>query len=136
MSAWYVRSLSREWAESAGALYGVPYYDTINKYQDPDDETWFTLGFNSVEHIGTFCDPNYEEVGFVDVVFMGKSGTGDENTIKAVEQVIPSLMNFIDPTGGLAYESYEPIQEFSNGDADSTYRVIVSINYRYIIKSR
>jgi hypothetical protein len=131
MSASYIRRLVREWCNSASVASNIPFYDTINVYGDHNDDVWFTIQFNSTDHEATFCAPNYHEVGFIDFVFMAKSGLGDLPAVTAAEVIIPTIMSYLDPSDKLSLLSHEPIQEYSRGDADSTYRIGVQVDYRY-----
>lgn len=131
MSASYVREKVREWCESASSAEMIPFYYTINTRQDPSDIIWFTVQFNAIDHEGTFCQPGYVELGFFDLIFLAQPGNGDLPAVYAVEKIIPVMLNYIDPKKHLTVESFEPIQEYSRGDADSTYRVGVQMNYRY-----
>lgn len=123
----------KEWCESASTATGIPFYYTINLQQDPKDDAWFTIQFNSIDHEGNFCKLEYMELGFIDVILLSTPGKGDLIAITALESIVPVLMDYADPNRRLTLESYEPIQEYSRGDADSTYRVGVQINYRYNI---
>lgn len=134
MSASYIRELVRQWAQQAAVAQAVPFYDTINKSEDPSDSIWFTVEFNSLSHEGHFCEKNYFEQGYIDVVFISEPGTGDLPAVQAAEKVVPMIMGFSDPNDRLSLESYEPIAEYSQGSADSSYRVGVQVNYRYAIK--
>lgn len=131
MSSGYVRTLTRQWCNSAAVASNIPFYDTINVYGDHDEDIWFTVQFTSTDHESTFCDPNYQEVGFIDFVFMAKSGLGDMQAVNAAEIIIPMVLSYLDPSKKLSLLSHEPIQEYSRGDADSTYRIGVQVNYRY-----
>ena len=74
MSRKYVREKSREWIVKDSP---IPYYDTINLKEDPDDEFWCTLEFNhEFTEVDTFCRSR-KESGVIDIIVSGQPGTGD-----------------------------------------------------------
>ena len=133
MSASYVRSKTRQWAGEVSAASAVPFYETINTANNPTEDTWFTVSFTSEFNSGTFCDRGFIEQGFITVTVVAAPGTGDSDAVTAMEQIVPALMAKVDASGRLAYESYEPLQENSQGSADRDYRMTVIINYRHTL---
>ena len=131
MSASYVRSKTRTWAVEVSTASAVPFHETINTSTNPTEDTWFTVSFTSEFNDGTFCDRGFMEQGFITITVVAAPGTGDTTAITAMEKIIPALMAKVDPSGRLAYESYEPLQENSLGSADRDYRLTVIINYRH-----
>jgi hypothetical protein len=131
VSASYIRAKFRTWATEVAAATGLPFYDTINRQQNPADAVWWTCGFTSEFHEGTFCDRGYIETGFVTVIVVAEPGLGDLPAVQAMEQIVPALDAKIDPTQRLVLESYEPIDEQTAGSADQNYRVRCNINYRH-----
>ena len=133
MSASYVRSKTRQWAAEVATASTVPFHDTINIDITPTDILWFTITFVSEFNEGTFCDRGFIEEGFITITVVSAAGEGDTTAIAAMEQIIPKLMEKVDPSGRLAYEAYEPIQESTLGSADRDYRVSAIINYRHTL---
>ena len=133
MSASYVRSKTRTWAVEVSTASAVPFHETINTSINPTEDTWFTVSFTSEFNDGTFCDRGFMEQGFITITVVAAPGTGDTTAITAMEKIIPALMAKVDPSGRLAYESYEPLQENSSGSADRDYRLTVIINYRHVL---
>ena len=131
MSASYVRSKTRQWAGEVSATSAVPFHETINTSTNPTEDTWFTVSFTSEFNEGTFCDRGFIEQGFITVTVVAAPGTGDGDAVTAMELIIPALMAKVDASGRLAYESYEPLQENTQGSADRDYRMTVIINYRH-----
>ena len=131
MSASYVRTTMRKWCDEVATALSIPFYDTVNLEQMPSDNVWFTVSFVSEYHEGTFCNKEYLENGFITVTAVARPGRGDLEAIQALEQVVPALDAKIDPTGRLVLDSYEPIDEASNGSADKDYRVRVIMNYTH-----
>lgn len=128
MSSSYVRTKVRQWCNEIASATGVEFYDTVNVSVNPQDPVWFTVAFVSEMHEGTFCRPDFIEMGFVSVVFIAQPGTGDAACIAAVEAVIPALMAKTDTK--LSLSSFEPVDEDSLGSADKDYRMSVAVNYR------
>ena len=133
MSASYVRSKTRQWTAEVATATGVPFHETINTAGTPSDLVWWTVGFNAEFNDGTFCDRGFIETGFISVTIVAAPGEGDAAAVTAVEQIIPALMAKVDPSGRLAYESWEPIQESTQGSADRDYRLTSIINYRHTL---
>lgn len=128
MSASYVRNKVRQWCGEVAVATGIPFYDTVNVAVNPADPVWFTAAFVSEMHEGTFCRPNFVEMGFVSLVFVARPGTGDVACITAVEAVIPAIMLKEDTK--LSLINFEPVDEDSLGSADKDYRMSVAVNYR------
>ena len=133
MSASYVRSKTRQWAGEVSAASTVPFYETINTAISPTENVWFTVSFTSEFNEGTFCDRGFIEQGFITITVAAAPGTGDSAAVTAMEQIVPALMAKVDASGRLAYESYEPLQENTQGSADRDYRMTVIINYRHTL---
>ena len=131
MSASYVRTQTRTWCNEVATALGIPFYDTLNQEQSPTDNVWWTVGFTSEFHSGTFCKPDYIENGFLTVTVVARPGRGDIEAVQAMEQIVPALDAKIDPTQRLVLENYEPIDEASNGSADKDYRLRVIFNYQH-----
>ena len=129
MSASYVRSKIEQWCEEAAQTTTVPFYKTINIDVDPPDPVWWTVEFMSLYQEGLLCKRGYMEEGVARMVFIGQPGIGWEDTITAVESVIPELMGKVDPSRRLELTDYEPIAEESIGSAEPKYMVSVSITY-------
>ena len=127
MSSLYVREFFR----SKASGLGVPYFETVNTDQNPSVPLWATFEFNSeFSEVLSFCGDSMEE-GTVDVVVSALPGTGDANAIQAVENAATYLMQQQDETGRLVLLGSQPPDEYSQGSADRTYRVVVGINYRF-----
>ena len=133
MSASYVRSKTRQWAGEVSTASAVTFYETINTSISPTENVWFTVSFTSEFNEGTFCDRGFIEQGFITITVAAAPGTGDSAAVTAMEQIVPALMAKVDASGRLAYESYEPLQENSQGSADRDYRMTVIINYRHTL---
>jgi hypothetical protein len=131
MSASYVRSKVEQWCEEAAQLHNVPFYKTINLDVDPQDDVWFTVEFIALFHEGMLCRKEYMEQGVVRVVFIGQPGIGWEDTIRALELIVPELMGKIDPTQRLQLKEVEPTVEESLGSAEPSYMVSAAINYQH-----
>lgn len=128
MSSSYVRSKVRQWCAEIAVATGIPFHDTVNVSVNPSDDVWFTVSFVSEMLQGTFCRPDFIEMGFVSVVFVARPGIGDTAAVAAVEAVIPALMAKTDAK--LSLSNFEPVDEDSFGSADKDYRMSVAVNYR------
>jgi len=127
MSSKYVRDMIRGWAANCS----TPYYDTINLDQNPSDPVWFTIEFEvETSDMTTFCGHG-EEDGVFDLVFCGSAGSGDAAVIAAAEADAKVFLAQSDATGKLVVRRALPPEEFSSGDANNWYRVIVGLEYRY-----
>ena len=129
MSASAVRTQVRTWAAEVETSTGVPFYDTLNVVQSPTDNVWWTVSFTSEYHEGNFCEPNYIERGFVEVIVIAQPGRGDADAITAIEQIVPALMG--KDMNKVELVSYEPIDDVTGGSADASFRVRAIINYHY-----
>lgn len=130
MSRKYVRDMAREWIQTAST---IPYYDTINSEEDPQDPFWSTLEF-SHEYTDTtnYCN-SQEEHGVIDIVISGQPGTGDGDVLTYATEVAAKFMNNRDPSGKLTLLNDQAPEEFSGGAAKKYYQVIVGIEYIYLI---
>ena len=131
MSASFVRQKTEEWCGDISQLLGIPFYKTVNIEVNPSDPVWFTVDYISLFHEGLLCKRGYLERGIVRVVFAGEPGKGWEDTINAVEQVVPLLSDKLDPTRRFSWDSYEPIVEETDGSVNSGYMVSVAFNYLF-----
>lgn len=129
MSSRYVRTLFRTWCQSVATATGVPFYDTINQHQSPSDDTWWTVEFVADGHEGNFCDREYIERGFVDIIVRARPGIGDDTAFAAIEQIVPLLAANSDIH--LVIESYDPPNDDTGGSAEEAYGVVVQANYVY-----
>jgi hypothetical protein len=127
MSSLYVRNLVRGWA----ATSPTPFYDTINYEQNPNDNVWWTIEFE-IENSATetYCGEEIEE-GVIELVFCGQPGAGDGAVIAAAEAEGKRLLTQSDTTSQLCLVRAMPPEEFSAGDGDRWYRVVVGIEYQY-----
>jgi hypothetical protein len=132
MSALAARELVRGWAEEIAAETGAPFYDTINRDQNPSDAVWWTMEFFAGSNNGaTFCRDGYLEEGVIDLIFMGEAGTGDAALLTAAEAAIARFVARTDPDERLKIESYAPIAELTRGDGDPWYGIACSVSYTW-----
>jgi hypothetical protein len=126
MSSGYIRNMVRGWAASSP----TPFYDTINKEHTPNDPVWFTIEFQ-VEGSArdTYCGDESED-GVIELVFCGQPGNGDGAIIAAAEAEGKRLLLQSDPAEQLSLVRAMPPEEFSAGDGDRWYRVVVGIEYQ------
>lgn len=127
MSSKYVRDMLRGWLSGAT----TPFYETINEEQDPTEDLWFTVQFNvESSDLTTYCEDKIEE-GMIDLVFCGRPGIGDSAVIAAAETEASRVVASSDPAMKLVLRRALPPDEFSDGDGDPWYRVVIGIEYIY-----
>lgn len=131
MSSSYVRAKVRLWAAQVETATGVPFYDTINTHVSPTDDVWWTVEFFAETHEGNFCDRQYIENGYVDIVVAAQPGLGDAAALAAIEAVVPELNKKQDANNQLSLNDYTPPGEDTAGSADESYRLSVSMNYTF-----
>ena len=130
MSSRYVRSQFRSYLTGAT----LPVYDSINKTVTARDPIWMTYRFNAeYSEKNSYCG-DWAELGLIELIFMGKPGTGDDAVLQAAEAEAKRIYASTDPTGALVFESIQPPDELSDGDADAKYRIVIGIEYRYLSK--
>lgn len=129
MSRKYVRDIAREWIQPSSP---IPYIDTINIEEDPQDPFWCTLEF-SHEYTDTsnYCNAQ-EEHGVIEIVVSGIPGTGDAAVMEYATEIATKFMNNRDPSGKLTLLNDQAPEEFSDGDANKYYQVVIGIEYIYM----
>lgn len=131
MSTKYVRTLFRQWCNEVAVSESIPFYDTINIEQDPDEDVWFTVEFFAEDREGMYCDKAYQEYGSITVVVIAQPGTGDDGAITALEAIVPALWVKKDPNNMFWLEKWLPSFEDSAGSADREYRIGAIFQYRH-----
>lgn len=131
MSALYVRQTFEQWAQSVSVQTGVQFYNTVNETPTPSDPTWWTAEFIADEISGdTFCAPGYMESGTVYAIIIARAGLGYADAIGALEETVRALMDRVDTTNRLKWQSNQPVFEDSDGSADADYRVGAPLLYK------
>lgn len=129
MSRKYVRDMAREWIKESAE---IPYYDTINIEEDPQDQFWCTIEFShEYTDLNTYCNSK-EEHGVIDIIVSGQPGTGDEDVMEYATNIVNTFMNNRDPSGKLTLLYDQAPEEFSGGDANKYYQVTVGVEYLYL----
>lgn len=127
MSSLYVRQKVREWAELSAV--GIPYYDTINVEENPNDNIWFTAEFEpEFSEKNTFCGEISEE-GLITFVFEAAAGVGDEALLTAAQNAVKKILEQNDPSQDLVLEMDYAPDEYTGGTADTGYRISISVEY-------
>lgn len=130
MSSLYVRQQVRGWLSDPAMT--VPFYNTINEEQAPNDPIWATVDFSySDREVLTFCGGDVSEEGEFEVVYLGQPGTGDVALLTAAEADIKTLMAQRDPSNKLILTSRSAPDEFTQGDAQLEYGVSFFVEYTY-----
>lgn len=129
MSSFYVRQMVETWLKDPAMV--IPYYDTINEEQDPQDDMYCTGRFNSsFRETTTFCQGNTLEEGEVEVTYFGQAGIGDNALIQALEADMVTLMAQRDPDTKLTLTQRSAPFEFSGGSAGQKYGLSIYIDYQ------
>lgn len=130
MASLYVRQTVRTWLQDP--TMSVPFYNTTNEEQSPNDAIWSTIDFSFADReIMTFCGGDVSEEGEFEVVYLGQPGIGDVALLTAAEADIKTLMAQRDPTNKLILTSRSAPDEFTQGDAKLEYGVSFFVNYTY-----
>ena len=79
-------------AAEVAAFEGIPFYDTINREQNPSDPVWWSCLFIALENENTYCDDEYREVGQIVLIVSAQPGIGDADAVQAIEIIIPALL--------------------------------------------
>jgi len=130
VSSSYVRTLVRSWLVDSSI--DTPYYDTINKDQNPTDDNWFTAEFDtSFWERTVFCPVGWTEEGEVSLMFNGLAGVGDGSLLAKAEKDIKTLLSFRDPQNRLVITGIAGVNEFSGGTANMGYQLEYILTYQF-----
>lgn len=130
MSSLYIRQLFESWMKDPAM--NTPYYETVNKNQNPSDLMWVTAEFDHLyRETMTFCAGKTEESGEIELVFFGPAGEGYTNLLTAIEADMITLMAQRDPAQRLVLMSRSAPFESSGGDAAQDYNLSIFIDYVY-----
>jgi len=129
MSSRYVRTLVKGWL--LDPEMSVPYYQTINEEQNPQDQIWCTADFSSsFRDVITFCNGEISEEGEIEIEYFGLPGIGDDTLIQALEADMVILMARIDPQGKCTLMRRSAPFETSGGSAKLMYGLSVYVDYQ------
>lgn len=132
MSRGYVRETVRQLIASSGMV--TAFHESINQEENPTENMWFTIEFNSeLTDYSTFCGDKIE-TGVIAFVFSTLPGGGDTALIAAAESDIQLFMNSKDPSGKLVFTNDLAPEEFTGGDANKYYQVVIYVEYSYSFK--
>ncbi len=108
------------------------FYDTVNLNQDPDDDKWFTIEYNS-EHteLSTFCGDS-EETGLIDLIFNCPGGNGDD-VIEECERIAKEFLATyqLQKTKNLSFTRMVAPEGF-NHSTTRYFQVIIGVEYKYV----
>jgi hypothetical protein len=133
MSSSLVRKSSKNVANQvAAAEPDWKFYDTVNIDQDPIDDKWFTIEYNS-EHteMSTFCGES-EETGLIDLIFNCPGGDGDD-VIEECERIAKAFIN-IGQSLKLKNLSFTRMvaPEGFNHSTTRYFQVIIGVEYKFV----
>jgi len=132
MSRGYVRDTVRQMITSSGMV--IPFHESINYEVVPNENMWFTIEFNAENtQVDTYCRDR-TETGVIDFVFGVLPGQGDHDLIAAADSDIQKFMKSIDPNGKLVLLNDMAPEEFTGGDANQYYQVVIGVEYSYTFK--
>lgn len=124
MADLYVRNLVRSWLVSGV----VPYYDTVNIEQDPEEDLWCTVDWGfSFPSLMTYCGEVQHEGSFR-VLYFGLPGIGDQAVLAAAEIDMASLMSQMDPNKQLALIGISSAEDVLE---ENYFGVAYSVDYEY-----
>jgi hypothetical protein len=124
MANLYVRRLVKSWL-TAGA---VPFFDTVSREQNPNDDIWCTVDWGAPYRTKeSYCD-KFTEDGTISIVFFGLSGIGDDALLTAAEAAMVALMLKFDITGALVLLDHGVGIDFRQSDH---YCVEYQVPYEY-----
>ena len=129
MSSMYVRDMVRSWATNAGALLGLPFFDTVNREVDPQEPAWLTvqfLGGNNEQ--STYC--RQLERGTFDLMFFTRGGAGDASLSDA-EATVAEFMTNTDPSGLLQLRLAGPPEDFPAGGGVPWFVISFPVDYTF-----
>lgn len=130
MSSLYVRNTIRGWLNN-GTLT-APFYDTINKEQNPPEESWLTVDFEVIEREKlAFCDGEWREEGEVSLMFNGAAGVGDGQLLAIAEKDVKALLANRDATRQLIITGVQGVSELSAGSARQHYQIEYVLEYEF-----
>lgn len=128
MSSLYVRNLVRGWCENTAGLL-LPFYDTVNREQNPAEEAWSTLLFMTAQALTiTYCG-HMEERGSFDFLALGRPGVGDALLLEAAEHDAAILLQQVDPQGHLVLLRAGVPEDFLQATAVPWYSVAITFDY-------
>lgn len=130
MSTRAVRTLARQWASELS----VPYVDTINLEVNPEFDIWFTIEFSAygMDKL-SFCD-SWQEVGSIQLDFLGLAGVGDDALLAAAEPAVRAFFQKRDPTGLLVFSGISAPDDFTPTGGTPKFGVSFVISYSYQIE--
>jgi len=122
MASLILRQTIRDWL----ALGTVPFYDTVNLEQAPNDDYWCTVewGFSSNQKLN-YCGDR-EESGSFQVYYFGPVGLGDAAVLSLAESEIELLMSRLDLTGVVNLIESNTAEDFTD---ENYYGVTFLIEY-------
>lgn len=128
MSSLHIRQLVDQWAT---ALNGrVPFYPTVNKVQDPKDDIWLTIEYDSFGATKeTFCD-SFVEDGEIMLVFFGRVGVGYATLMTAAEDYAKEFYKSTDPLDQLVLISLNPPIDYG-GENSPWFVCEIAVDYQY-----
>ena len=127
MSSRAVRQLVRGWMPALS----TPYYDTINQEQNPTNDVWVTVEFNSFGMTKeTFCETWVEE-GDITLTFFGKPGIGDDAILAQAEADAALFYGFIDPAGKVIIVNKSAPEDFAFTENGPRFGVTFRFGYEF-----
>lgn len=128
MSSLYVRDLVRQWV---GAL-PIPFYDTVNREQNPPERLWSTVVFVSTTRAqADYCQGQHER-GTFDLVVLSEAGGGDAAALAQAEAALAALMMNRDPAGLLILTQAGAFDEFPQPGAARWFTLSATVDYLYV----
>jgi len=128
VSSLYVRELVKQWT---GAL-AIPFYDTVNREQNPPERIWSTLVFVTTARAqADYCQGQHER-GTFDFVVLSEAGGGDAGALAQAEAALAALMANKDPAGLLTLTQAGAFDEFPQPGAARWFTLSATVDYLYV----
>lgn len=129
MARKYVRDFARQWVKAACTRLGYEYVETINESNNPTQQTWVSLEFDTFSTTkATFCGDTIES-GDIIIVVGSAPGMGDSTALTAIEAIADDVFGKSDTSGRLALVSKGSPDEATPNDGSPTYWLELSISY-------
>lgn len=127
MSSRAVRRLAREWASTLD----VPYVDTINFEVNPIHDIWFTIEFAAygMDKL-SYCN-TWQEVGSIQLDFLGVAGVGDDALLEAAELAARKFFESVDKSGRMTFTTIAAPEDFTPTGGVPKFGVSFLISYTY-----
>ncbi len=122
-----MRNLAETWIQNIGV---PPFYPTINQNQEPSDDLWMTVDYESFGATKeTYCNEFLED-GEIRLIFIGRVGIGYATVMQAAEAFTTTFLLNTDPNGRLVLLNGNPPIDFA-GSNDPWFVIEIAVEYQF-----